>query len=73
MEQIKELYRKKKVLERWLIVSAFIPLPGITLGFIIQITKIDRDIEREINTLGDNTNTKYFILKENGNSGEKGK
>ena len=73
MERIKELYHKKKVLERWLIASSFIPLPGITLGFLIQVMKIDKDIEKEINTLGDNTNTKYFILKENGNSGEKGK
>ena len=71
METIKELYHKKKKYTRWLIVSSFIPLPGITLGFLIQLMKIDRDIEKEINNLDiKQPEVKYFVIKDNDNKQE---
>lgn len=72
MNTIKELYRKRKRFVRWVIASSIIPLPGITLGLLIQLLKIDKDIEREINNLDDlKPEVKYFILKDKGDSEKK--
>lgn len=48
MERILELFKEKRKLERALLVLAILPLPGIGLGLILQIKKIDKMIEEEI-------------------------
>ena len=51
MERIKELLREKKKLERALLIMLILPLPGIGIGLLIQIKKVDRMIEAELKKL----------------------
>lgn len=53
MERIKELLREKKKLERALLVMLVLPLPGIGIGLLIQIKKVDKLIEAELKKMDD--------------------
>lgn len=46
MDRIEELYREKDKLERALLIMLIFPLPGIGIGLLIQIKKIEREIRK---------------------------
>ena len=46
MDRIEELYKEKDKLERALLIMLILPLPGIGIGLLMQIRKIEKEIRK---------------------------